>query len=156
MLGRRPRMVDVRRGGGLGTLVGSSSMGRGCSLAWLGRQSCVSRAARLSARSTRLSGGGLTSRRGGGPGCWCDGRGMRVVCLCSLGCGRLGRAASWLDREQWYAGMAVPEGGVGGLRWAWWISWMSGRRPQMFGNVEGIALVSCGRRGCLGALLLEV
>jgi hypothetical protein len=26
----------------------------------------------------------------------------------------------------------------------------------MFGNVEGIVLVSCGRRGCLGALLLEI
>jgi hypothetical protein len=26
----------------------------------------------------------------------------------------------------------------------------------MFGNVEGIALMSCGRRGCLGVLLLVV
>ena len=42
-----------------------------------------------------------------------------VVCerftLCSLGCGWLCRAASWLECERWYVGMAVPEGGVGGL-----------------------------------------
>jgi hypothetical protein len=35
--------------------------------------------------------------------------------LWSLGCGRLGRAASWLESERWHIGMAVPEGGVGGL-----------------------------------------
>jgi hypothetical protein len=34
---------------------------------------------------------------------------------CSLGYGRLGRAASWLEHERWYVGTAVPEGGVGGL-----------------------------------------
>jgi hypothetical protein len=42
-----------------------------------------------------------------------------VVCerssLCSLGCGRLSRAALWLECERWYVGMAVPEGGVSGL-----------------------------------------
>jgi hypothetical protein len=42
-----------------------------------------------------------------------------VVCerftLCSLGCGWLSRAASWLECERWYVGMAVPEGGAGGL-----------------------------------------
>jgi hypothetical protein len=35
--------------------------------------------------------------------------------LCSLDCGRLSRAALWLECERWYVGMAVPEGGVGGL-----------------------------------------
>lgn len=35
--------------------------------------------------------------------------------LCSMGCGRLGRAASWLERERWHVGKAVSEGGVGGL-----------------------------------------
>jgi hypothetical protein len=35
--------------------------------------------------------------------------------LCSLGCGWLVRAALWLELERWYVGMAVPEGGVGGL-----------------------------------------
>ena len=41
-----------------------------------------------------------------------------VVCglfsLCSLGCRWLSRAASWLECERRYVGMAVPEGGVGG------------------------------------------
>jgi hypothetical protein len=32
----------------------------------------------------------------------------------SLGCGRLGCAALWLEFERWYVGTAVPEGGVGG------------------------------------------
>jgi hypothetical protein len=35
--------------------------------------------------------------------------------LCSLGYGWLGRAALRLVLERWYVGMAVPEGGVGGL-----------------------------------------
>jgi hypothetical protein len=35
--------------------------------------------------------------------------------LCSLGYGWLRRAAPWLERERWYVGMVVPEGGVGGL-----------------------------------------
>ena len=42
-----------------------------------------------------------------------------VVCerftLSSLGCGWPSRAASWLECERWYVGMAVLEGGVGGL-----------------------------------------
>jgi hypothetical protein len=42
-----------------------------------------------------------------------------VVCeqfaLCSLGCGWLGRAAPLLERERWYVGTAILEGGVGGL-----------------------------------------
>jgi hypothetical protein len=32
-----------------------------------------------------------------------------------LGCRWLGRAALRLEFERWYVGMAVPEGGVGGL-----------------------------------------
>jgi hypothetical protein len=36
--------------------------------------------------------------------------------LCAvLDCGWLCRAASWLECERWYVGMAVPEGGIGGL-----------------------------------------
>jgi hypothetical protein len=35
--------------------------------------------------------------------------------LCSLGCGRLGRAALWLEFERWYVRTTVPEGGFGGL-----------------------------------------
>jgi hypothetical protein len=156
-----------RRGGGpewwlcaeaaaSGSMAGSSLMGCGGFLAWLGWQFCVACAARLSARSTRLSGGGWTLSRGGGSGCWCGGRGLRAVLSGSLGCGRPGRAASQLDRERWYVGMAVPEGGVGGLRWAWRSGWMSGRRPRKFGSVVGIDLVSCGRQGRFGAVLLEV
>jgi hypothetical protein len=34
---------------------------------------------------------------------------------CSLGYGRLGCAASWLEHERWYVGTAVPKGGVRGL-----------------------------------------
>jgi hypothetical protein len=35
--------------------------------------------------------------------------------LCSLGCGWLRCVAPQLERERWYAGTAVPKGGVGGL-----------------------------------------
>jgi hypothetical protein len=35
--------------------------------------------------------------------------------LSSLGCGLLGCAALWLDFKRWYVGIAVLEGGVGGL-----------------------------------------
>jgi hypothetical protein len=35
--------------------------------------------------------------------------------MCSLGCGRLGRAVLWLELERWYVGAAVLKGGVGGL-----------------------------------------
>jgi hypothetical protein len=80
-----------------------------------------------------------------------DGGAAAVVCerfaLCCLGCGWLSCAVSWLECERWYVGMAVPEGGVGGLRWAWWSSWMSGRRPRKLGSVEEIDLVSRGRQG---------
>jgi hypothetical protein len=42
-----------------------------------------------------------------------------VVCerftLCSLGCGWLSPAVSWLECERWYVGMAVSKGGAGGL-----------------------------------------
>lgn len=99
-----------------GTMVGNSFMGRGCCLAWTGRQSCVARAARLWARSTRLSGGGLTLRRGGGPGCWCGGRGLRAVCHVQLGlrvagaCGVAARARAVVRRD----------GGPG--RWCWWFA----------------------------------
>jgi hypothetical protein len=31
-----------------------------------------------------------------------------------LGCGWPSHAALWLEREQWYVGVAVSEGGVGG------------------------------------------
>jgi hypothetical protein len=47
--------------------------------------------------------------------------------------------------------MAVPEGSVGGLRWAWWSCWMSGRRPRKLGSVDDI-----NRVGRFGAVLLEV
>jgi hypothetical protein len=44
---------------------------------------------------------------------------VTVVCeqfaMCSLGCGRLGRAVLWLELERWYVGTAVLKGGVGGL-----------------------------------------
>ena len=63
-----------------------------------------------------------------------------VICerfaLCSLGYGWPSRAASWLECERWYVGMAVPEGGVGGpLGVVEQLSWMSGRRPRSFGSV---------------------
>jgi hypothetical protein len=46
--------------------------------------------------------------------------------------------------ERRYVGMAVPEGGDGGLRWAWWSCWMSGRQPRKLVSVEDIDLVSHG------------
>jgi hypothetical protein len=36
------------------------------------------------------------------------------LALCSSGCGWLCCAASWLECERWYVGMAVPDSGVGG------------------------------------------
>jgi hypothetical protein len=50
--------------------------------------------------------------RGGGPGYWCGGRGLRAVNPVQLGL-RLSRAASWLKCERWQVSMAIPEGGVG-------------------------------------------
>jgi hypothetical protein len=50
------------------------------------------------------------------PRTWCDSRGLRVVALCSLGCGQLGRAALQLGSKQWYVGAVAPEGGLGGSR----------------------------------------
>jgi hypothetical protein len=58
--------------------------------------------------------------------------------------------------EQWYVEMAVPKGGVDGLRGAWWVCWMSGRRPRELGSVEDNDLVSRGRQGRFCAALLEV
>jgi hypothetical protein len=60
-------MVLVCRGGGLGNHGGLQFHGVNLLLAWLGWQSCVASAARLSARSTRLSGDGLTFRPGRRP-----------------------------------------------------------------------------------------
>jgi hypothetical protein len=67
--------------------------------------------------------------------------------LCSLGCGVLSRAALWLMCERWYVGMAVPEGGVGGLLGE--AEWLDvGAAAPNFGSVESIDFVSCGQQGC--------
>jgi hypothetical protein len=99
-----------------------------------------------------LSEGGWTLRWGGGSRYWC---GSHVVCgqFVSAACCRCpGRAASQLDRDRCYVMMAVLQGGVGGLRWAWRSSWMSRRRPRKFDSVEGIDFVSCGRQGLLSGM----
>jgi hypothetical protein len=81
-----------------------------------------------------------------------------VVCercaLCSLGCGLPSRAASWLRVRA----AVCRDGGPGrwcwwSLRRAWWVSWMSGRRPRELDSVEDIDLVSRGRQGRFGAVL---
>jgi hypothetical protein len=38
----------------------------------------------------------------------------RRFAMCSLVCGWLNHAVSWLQRERWQVGMEVPKGGVGG------------------------------------------
>jgi hypothetical protein len=57
-------MVVMRRGGGLGIYGEQKLHGAERLLAWLGWQSCVASAMRLSVRSTRLGGGGLTFMSG--------------------------------------------------------------------------------------------
>jgi hypothetical protein len=42
---------------------------------------------------------------------WCDGRGLRLTALGSLGYGLLVRAASQLESEWRYVGVVTPEGG---------------------------------------------
>jgi hypothetical protein len=115
------------RGGGLEDHVGQLFHGAEKLLAWIGWQSCVASVARLSARSTRLRGGGVTFRPGPRPRILVFGRGLRAVFLCRLGCGWLCRAALWLDYERWYVGTAVPEGGLSAPQpctmWAMCIVW---------------------------------
>jgi hypothetical protein len=66
--------------------------------------------------------------------------------LCSLGCGWLSRAASWLECERWQVLMAIPKGGVGGPLGV--VEQLDvGAAAPSFGSVEGVDLVSCGRRG---------
>jgi hypothetical protein len=43
---------------------------------------------------------------------WCDGRGLRLATLCSLGYGLAVRAALQLKSEWRYVGAAAPEGGA--------------------------------------------
>jgi hypothetical protein len=64
--------------------------------------------------------------------CRCDGRDLRPVALCSLGCGLAVRAALQLQSEQWYVGVAAPEGG--GLD-----------RPHRAWLLKLFILVLCGR-----------
>jgi hypothetical protein len=74
-------------------------------LVWLGWLSCGVGAARRSARSMRLRGGGLTFRPGGGSGCWYGRCGLRAVCPVQLGlrvarlCGVEARARAVVSRD---------------------------------------------------------
>jgi hypothetical protein len=69
------------------------------------------------------------------------------LALCSLGCGWLSRAESWLKYERWYIGMTVPEGGVGSLLGV--AEHLDvGAVAQNFDSVEGTDLVLCVRQGC--------
>ena len=131
------RLMFVRRGGGLGNQGGQRLHGVGqlLHMAWVTIlcRLCDEVVSSVDAPQWRW----LTFTSGRRPRMLVR---RAVVCErfapCSLGCGWPCRAASWLECERWYVGMAVPEGGVGGpLGVVEQLSWMSGRRPRSFGSV---------------------
>jgi hypothetical protein len=99
------------------------------------------------ARPTRLQGGGLTFRPGGTSEVGVAAVAYKWLALCSLGCGWLSRAESWLKYERLYIGMTVLEGGVGSL-----LGMAEhldvGAVAHNFDSVEGNDLVLCVRQGC--------
>jgi hypothetical protein len=97
------------------TMASNNFMGRGGPV---GDHEWCSNFVSIMRRGCRLDGcvlvGSSMSRRR--PQMRCGGHGLRVVALCSLGCGQLGCAALQLESERWYVGAVALEGGIGGSR----------------------------------------
>ena len=113
MSGQRPRTWAPRRRSREAMQRRLHEVGLQLSMAWVAFLSCEG--GKVVGSVDAFQCGRLDFMSGRRPRKRCDGRGLRAVYLRNVGCGWLGRAASWLVGEWWYVRAAAPEA----VRWPW-------------------------------------